>query len=71
MAGFKDALLQNRFEYKLRDERFAYYCYWFFFFYLNALIDAASDAQVIKDYIDGWMSDNVKWADACFRKGIL
>ena len=64
MAGFRDALNQNGIGYELRNERFAYYCYWFFFFYLNAYLDAHTDVVTIEDYIDGWMADNVKWADA-------
>ena len=63
MTGFREALKQNGIEYKLRDERFAYYCYWFFFFYLNAYLDACTEVGIIEEYINGWMADNVKWAD--------
>jgi len=64
MTGFREALNQNGIEYKLRNERFAYYCYWFFFYYLNAYLDAQTEVGVIRDYINGWMADNIKWADA-------
>ena len=63
MSGFRDALKQNGIDYSLRAERFAYYCYWFFFYYLNAYLDARTETSIVEEYIDGWMSDNVKWAD--------
>ena len=63
MAGFRDALKVNGINYKLRNERFAYYCYWFFFYYLNAFLDARSEVGTVEEYINGWMTDNVKWAD--------
>jgi len=63
VSGFREALKQNGVSYKLRDERFAYYCYWFFFFYLNAYLDARTEVGIVEEYIEGWMADNVKWAD--------
>jgi hypothetical protein len=63
MTGFRNALKQNNVEYELRPEQFAYYCYWFFFYYLNAYLDANTEVGIIEEYINGWMTDNVKWAD--------
>jgi thiamine kinase-like enzyme len=63
MAGFRDALKLHGIGYELRNERFAYYCYWFFFYYLNAFLDAGSGVEPIEEFINGWMADNVKWAD--------
>ena len=63
MTGFREALTDNRIYYKLRTERFAYYCYWFFFYYLNTYLDAKTEAEIVEEYFDSWMSDNVKWAD--------
>lgn len=63
MAGFRDALKLHGIDYELRNERFAYYCYWFFFYYLNAFLDAGLEVEPIEEYINGWMADNVKWAD--------
>ena len=63
MTGFREALKNNGIDYELRDERFAYYCYWFFFFYLNAYLDARTEVGIVEEYINGWMADNVNWAD--------
>ena len=67
MDAFCDALKQHNVNYELRPERFAYYCYWFFFYYLNAFLDAHGEVDVevgaIEEFIDGWMSYNVEWAD--------
>jgi len=63
MADFRDALKLHGINYEMRNERFAYYCYWFFFYYLNAFLDARSEVETVEDYINGWMTTNVKWAD--------
>jgi len=31
--------------------------------YLNAFLDAHSGVEAVEEYIDGWMADNVAWAD--------
>ena len=67
MVAFRDALKQHNINYELRPERFAYYCYWFFFYYLNAFLDAHAEVGVgveaIEEFINGWMSYNIEWAD--------
>jgi len=61
--AFHNALRQNGIVYSLRPERLAYYCYRFFFFYLNSLIEAGSDVGIIEEYIDSWIEDSIQWAD--------
>ena len=61
--AFHDALHQNGIAYTLRPERLAYYCYRFFFFYLNSFIDAGSSKDIIEEYIDGWINESFKYAD--------
>ena len=62
--AFHKALSRNSFAYKLRAERLAYYCYRFFFFYLNSFIAADSEADVVTAFLDGWIEDSFRWADA-------
>jgi len=62
--AFDKALRDAGIEYKLRPERLAYYCYQFFFYYLNSFADARSDAAVIEDYIDNWIPESFRWADS-------
>lgn len=61
--AFQSALKENSINYDLCHKRLAYYCYRFFFFYLNSLVNANSDAKAIESYIDGWISDSIRWAD--------
>jgi len=61
--AFHNALRQNGIVYSLRSERLAYYCYRFFFFYLNSFIDTDSEVSVIEEYIDSWIEDSIRWAD--------
>ena len=61
--AFDKALRDAGINYKLRPERLAYYCYQFFFYYLNSFIDARSDVAVIVDYVDNWISESFRWAD--------
>jgi hypothetical protein len=61
--AFHSALKQNGINYKLRSERLAFYCYQFFFFYLNTFIDAGSGADVIEEFISGWIKESFQWAD--------
>ena len=69
---FNKALQDNGIDYSLRPERLAYYCYWFFFFYLNSFLYAESEVGVIKEYmeeymeeyIDSWIENSITWADA-------
>ena len=63
MDVFHNALRQNGIVYSLRPERLAYYCYRFFFFYLNALVGTGSEAGAIERFIDSWIEDSIKWAD--------
>ena len=62
--AFHKALCNNGIAYKLRPQRLAYYCYQFFFYYLNSFIAAESDADVIAEFLDGWIEDSFRWADA-------
>ena len=61
--AFQNALSQNGIFHTLRLERLAYYCYYFFFFYLNAYIDAFAEADIIEEYIDGWIEKSIEYAD--------
>jgi len=61
--AFNKALQENGIDYKLRPERLAYYCYRFFFFYLNSFLYANSEADVIEEYIEGWIDNSFTWAD--------
>jgi Ser/Thr protein kinase RdoA (MazF antagonist) len=64
--AFQSALFQNNIEYTIRNERLAYYCYQFFFFYLISYIDGftqASGIQEIEAFIDGWIKDSFEYAD--------
>ena len=61
--AFEDALRQNGISYTLRTERLAYYCYWFFFYYLTAFLDASADAEPVEEYIDGWIEDSIKYCE--------
>jgi len=60
---FQKALYENGKTYKLRFERLAYYCYRFFFFYLNSFLYANSESEAIEEYIDCWIKDSIRWAD--------
>ncbi|MDR2569472.1 MAG: aminoglycoside phosphotransferase family protein [Oscillospiraceae bacterium] len=61
--AFNNALRQNGIAYSLRLERLAYYCYRFFFFYLNAFVSSDSQADILEEYIDSWIEDSIRWAD--------
>lgn len=63
MAAFRKSLDDNGIGYALRPERLAYYCYDFFFYYLNAFLDARSKAGVVEEYIDGWIEESFRYAD--------
>jgi Ser/Thr protein kinase RdoA (MazF antagonist) len=63
MTAWGDALCENRIKYTLRSERLAYYCYDFFFFYLNAYLDASTQADTVEEYIDGWIAESFRYAD--------
>jgi len=66
MNAFNDALRENGVKYTLRPERLAYYCYDFFFYYLNAYLNAHTQADVVEEYIDGWIEESFAYADANF-----
>jgi Ser/Thr protein kinase RdoA (MazF antagonist) len=66
MAAFNVALREKRISYALRPERLAYYCYDFFFFYLNAYVDASTHVDIVEEYIDGWIEESFKYADEHF-----
>jgi len=61
---FNKTLRENGISYSLQPERLAYYCYRFFFFYLNAFLIAGSQAGVIEEYIDSWIDESIRWADS-------
>ena len=61
--AFHNALCNNGIDYTLRPERLAYYCYDFFFFYLNAFLDACAQADTIEEYLNGWITESFKFAD--------
>ena len=61
--AFHEALRSNGINYALRRERLAYYCYDFFFYYLNAYVDALERADVVEDYIEGWIKNSFALAD--------
>ena len=63
MTAWGDALRENGINYTLRSERLAYYCYDFFFFYLNAYLDASTQADTVEEYIDGWIEESFRYAD--------
>ena len=66
MTAFNDNLRDNGIKYTLRPERLAYYCYDFFFYYLNAYLDAHTQADIIEEYIDGWIEESFRYADENF-----
>jgi len=66
MTAFNNSIRKNGIDYSLRPERLAYYCYDFFFFYLNAYLDAHTQADIIEEYIDGWIEESFRYADANF-----
>ena len=66
MTAFSDALRDNGIKYTLRPERLAYYCYDFFFYYLNAYLDAQTQADTVEEYIDGWIEESFRYADENF-----
>ncbi|MCL2426784.1 MAG: aminoglycoside phosphotransferase family protein [Oscillospiraceae bacterium] len=61
--AFNSALRENNINYRLRPERLAYYCYRFFFFYLNSFLYAGTEADIIEEYLDGWIENSFLWAD--------
>ena len=63
MIAFNDAIRKNGINYTLRPERLAYYCYDFFFYYLNAYLDAFTQAYIVEEYIDGWIEESFRYAD--------
>ena len=63
MTAWGDALRENGINYALRSERLAYYCYDFFFFYLNAYLDASTRAETVEEYTDGWIEESFMYAD--------
>jgi Ser/Thr protein kinase RdoA (MazF antagonist) len=63
MNAFHNSLRENGINYTLRPERLAYYCYEYFFFYLNAYLDANTQADTVEEYIDGWIEESFDYAD--------
>jgi hypothetical protein len=63
MAVFHEALRENKIDYVLRPERLAYYCYDYFFYYLNAYLDASTQVDTVEEYIDGWIAESFRYAD--------
>jgi len=63
MDAFHEALRSNGISHTLRQEWLAYYCYHYFFFYLNAFLDASAQADTIEEYINGWIEESFRFAD--------
>jgi hypothetical protein len=63
MSAFHNSLRENGINYTLQPKRLAYYCYDFFFFYLNAYLDANTQADTVEEYIDGWIKESVDYAN--------
>jgi hypothetical protein len=61
--AFENALSQNGIKHTLRRELLAFYCYDFFFFYLTAFLDDLTQADVIEEYLDGWIEESINYAD--------
>ena len=61
--AFKNALNQNGISYTLRQEYLAYYCYDFFFYYLNVFLEASAQADKIDEYLNDWIKESIKYAD--------
>ena len=64
--AFETALYQNGIKHALRRERLAFYCYDFFFFYLTAFLDDLTQADIIEEYIDGWIEESINYADSYY-----
>jgi len=62
--AFRGALSENGIDRALRPERLAYYCYRFFFFYLNSFIAAGTHAGKVEEFIDSWIDVSFRWADS-------
>jgi len=66
MDAFHNALRENGIAYTLQQNRLAYYCYYTFFFYLNAYLDRfvlTGDTEGIEEYMDGWIEESFRYAD--------
>jgi len=61
--AFQTALCDNGIKHTLRTEILAYYCYNFFFYYLTAFLDASASADIVEEYIDGWIEDSIKYCE--------
>jgi len=66
MEAFHAALRHNGIDYQLRPERLAYYCYYMFFYYLNAFLNTHFELGShagLKDYLSGWIEDSFAFAE--------
>ena len=65
--AFQSALHRNGISYTLQTKRLAYYCYEFFFYYLNAFLDASASLSVdiiaVEEYLDGWIEDSINYCE--------
>ena len=61
--AFQTALHDNGISHTLSPERLAFYGYDFFFYYLNAFLDASADAKAVREYFNGWIEDSFKYFD--------
>ena len=67
MNAFNDSLNQNGIDYKLRNERIAFYCYHMFFQYLNELLNdffLSGQTKEIEEYFDCWIEERIQYADS-------
>ena len=65
---FQKALRDNGIRYTLRSERLAYFCYYYFFFYLTEYLDNFTRLDrkrktELEQYFDGWAENRASYAD--------
>ena len=71
MTAFNNSLQKHGINYTSRAERLAYYCYHYFFFYLNGYMETYFDIgngtedmrANLKDYFNCWIEEEIKYAD--------
>ena len=71
MDAFHDVLHCNGLGCSLRPERLAYYCYHYFFFYMNEVLETYFDigdgngsiCDYLREYFGGWIEENLRFAE--------
>ena len=74
MKSFHEALRQNGIDYSLRSERLAYYCYHYYFFYINEVLETYFDLggktgalyEYLRGNFGGWIEENLRYAEEHF-----